>query len=162
MSLLTRSIENYKRPQEEVNTLMNLARDKFRRLITEADRFAEAGVRVKVVGNVALLPADLQELIREAERLTSANSKAVLNIAFSYTSRDEMTSAVRRLSRAVKQGHIKETDISPQLIERQVNYIHTVLSRYFMIVIKINFTIWVKFYIQVHPYPQAWLPSGKK
>jgi len=112
------SIENYKRPQEEVNTLMNLARDKFRRLITEADRFADAGVRVKVVGNVALLPADLQELIREAERLTSANSKAVLNIAFSYTSRDEMTSAVRRLSRAVKQGHIKETDISPQLIER--------------------------------------------
>jgi len=112
------SIENYKRPQAEVDTLMNLARDKFRRLIAEAGRFAEAGVRVKVLGNVALLPADLQELIRESERLTSANAKAVLNIAFSYTSRDEMTSAVRRLSKAVKQGHIKESDISPQLIER--------------------------------------------
>ena len=42
---------------------MNLARDKFRRLIGEADRFAEAGVRVKVLGNVSLLPQDLRDLI---------------------------------------------------------------------------------------------------
>ena len=57
------SIENYKRPKAEVDTLMNLARDKFRRLIGEADRFAEAGVRVKVLGNVSLLPQDLRDLI---------------------------------------------------------------------------------------------------
>lgn len=112
------SIENYKRPKAEVDTLMNLARDKFRRLIGEADRFAEAGVRVKVLGNVSLLPHDLRDLIDEATRLTASNSKAVLNIAFSYTSRDEMTWAVKRLSRAVKQGHIRESDISPSLIER--------------------------------------------
>lgn len=112
------SIENYKRPKAEVDTLMNLARDKFRRLIGEADRFAEAGVRVKVLGNVSLLPQDLRDLIDEATRLTAANTKAVLNIAFSYTSRDEMTWAVKRLSRAVKQGHILESDISPSLIER--------------------------------------------
>ena len=57
-------------------------------------------------------------MIDEATRLTAANTKAVLNIAFSYTSRDEMTWAVKRLSRAVKQGHILESDISPSLIER--------------------------------------------
>lgn len=112
------SIENFKRPAAEVETLMNLARDKFRRLIGEADRFAEAGVRVRVLGNVDLLPADLQELIAQATQLTAANSKATLNIAFSYTSRDEMTRAVQRLSRAVQQGHILKSDINPQLVER--------------------------------------------
>jgi len=112
------SIENYKRPQAEVDTLMNLARDKFRRLIGEADRFAEAGVRVCVLGNVGLLPDDLQDLIAQAEQLTKANSKATLNIAFSYTSRDEMTRAVRRLGQAVQQGHIFQSDINPHLVER--------------------------------------------
>jgi len=112
------SIENYKRPQAEVETLMNLARDKFRRLIGEADRFAEAGVRVKVLGNMTLLPADLRDLIAQAEQLTKANSKATLNIAFSYTSRDEMTRAVRRAAQAVQQGHILQSDINPHLVER--------------------------------------------
>ena len=57
------SIENYKRPSEEVDSLLNLARDKFRRLIKEADRFAKEGVRVNVIGNLSLLPSDLQALI---------------------------------------------------------------------------------------------------
>lgn len=112
------SIENYKRPQEEVDTLMNLARDKFRRLIDEADRLAEAGVRVNVLGNLSLLPKDLQDLVYEASRVTAANSKATLNIAISYTSRDEMTNAVRKVSEAVKDGLIDETDITADLIER--------------------------------------------
>jgi len=112
------SIENYKRPQEEVDTLMNLARDKFRRLINESDRLSEAGVRVKVLGNVTLLPKDLQELVHQAERITAPNSKATLNIAISYTSREEMTQAVRKLSEAAKQGVIDESDISNDLIER--------------------------------------------
>ena len=98
------SIENYKRPTEEVESLLNLARDKFRRLITEADRFAEEGVRVNVIGNLALLPMDLQALILQAMELTSKNKGATLNVAFSYTSRDEMTNAVKILVNAVDKG----------------------------------------------------------
>ena len=97
---------------------MNLARDKFRRLINDSDKFAEAGVRVNVIGNLGLLPQDLQELIKEAMKVTSSNSKAILNIAISYTSREEMTSAVRHLAQAVSQGELEESDISSDLIER--------------------------------------------
>ena len=106
------SIENYKRPSEEVDSLLNLARDKFRRLIKEADRFAKEGVRVNVIGNLSLLPSDLQSLIFQAMEVTSKNEKAILNVAFSYTSRDEMTHAVKVLANAVDTGNsILKTDL---------------------------------------------------
>ena len=98
------SIENYKRPGGEVESLLNLARDKFRRLIKEAQRFADEGVRVNVIGNLTLLPPDLQQLIQRAMEVTSKNKRATLNVAFSYTSREEMTNAVKTLSNAVKKG----------------------------------------------------------
>ena len=98
------SIENYKRPGGEVESLLNLARDKFRRLIKEAQRFADEGVRVNVIGNLTLLPPDLQQLIQRAMEVTSKNKRATLNVAFSYTSREEMTNAVKTLSNAVYKG----------------------------------------------------------
>jgi len=112
------SIENYKRPSEEVDSLLNLARDKFRRLIKEADRFAKEGVRVNVIGNLSLLPSDLQALIFQAMEVTSKNEKATLNVAFSYTSRDEMTHAVKVLANAVDTGYLEVEDINVDLIER--------------------------------------------
>jgi undecaprenyl diphosphate synthase len=52
------SIDNFKRPQKEVDGLLKLAREKFERLIDEKERLAEHGVRVKVIGNLNLLPKD--------------------------------------------------------------------------------------------------------
>ena len=104
------SIENFKRPPEEVEGLLNLARDKFRCLINEADRFAKEGIRVNVIGNLSLLPNDLQDLIFQAMESTSKNEKATLNVAFSYTSRDEMTKAVKILANAVNEGIINRDD----------------------------------------------------
>ena len=85
------SIENFKRPEDEVSALMDLATDKFRRLLDERDKLREHGVRVKVIGDTARLPAELRSLIASAEAATEANTRRTLNVAFSYTSRDEMT-----------------------------------------------------------------------
>ena len=112
------SIENYKRPQEEVDGLLNLAREKFRRLIKEADKIMAAGIRINVIGNVSLLPKDLQDLILQSMECTKANRKAVLNVAFSYTSRDEMTNVVRTLSQAAAKSYLEADDIDIDLIER--------------------------------------------
>ena len=70
---------------------MDLAREKFKRIVAEKDRLAEHGVRVRVIGNSSLLPQDLQDLIRQTEEITKDNNERILNVAFSYTSREEMT-----------------------------------------------------------------------
>ncbi|XP_053967807.1 dehydrodolichyl diphosphate synthase complex subunit DHDDS [Anastrepha obliqua] len=109
------SIENYKRSEEEVNDLLDLAREKFRKILLEEQKLNEHGVRIRVIGNINLLPEDLQLLIAKAMMLTEHNDKLFLNIAFSYTSRDEITQAVETI---VKLGEgLEPEDISQRLIE---------------------------------------------
>lgn len=112
------SIENFKRPQSEVDELLKLAQEKFERLIEEKDRLAEHGVRVNVIGNLSLLPTDMQLLVEKATSLTRKNQRCVLNVAFSYTSREEVCSAVKKVSKAVEEGILKPNDINESVLER--------------------------------------------
>ena len=66
---------------------------------------------------MALLPEDMQELIAEVHRITENNSGSTLNVCFSYTSRDEMTHAVREAVALVERKQIKREDIDAQLID---------------------------------------------
>ncbi|KAK7871918.1 hypothetical protein R5R35_009723 [Gryllus longicercus] len=112
------SIENFKRSTEEVNELMDLARDKFKRLLDEREKLMDHGVSVRVIGNLALLPEDLRQLMSEAMILTKDNNKAFLNIAFAYTSRDEITSAIKSLVAGVEKKIILPEDISKHVISQ--------------------------------------------
>lgn len=112
------SIENFKRSQAEVDTLMQLARDKFARLMEEKDRLHERGICIRIIGNWSLLPADLQQSMAEATLLTKDNKRAVLNVAFAYTSRDEITNSVAAVVDGVKRGELDSGDISDDLIRR--------------------------------------------
>ncbi|EDW31055.1 GL15247 [Drosophila persimilis] len=110
------SIENFKRSSEEVEGLFNLARDKFAKLLKETDRLNQHGIRIRVIGNIGLLPLDLQELVATAMLSTEVNDKLFLNVAFSYTSRDEITQA---LETVLQQGNsfISGSNISERLLE---------------------------------------------
>lgn len=109
------SIENFKRSDEEVNDLLDLAREKFQNIINDEAKLNEHGVRIMVIGNLSLLPEDLQKLIAKAMIITEHNYKLFLNIAFSYTSRDEMTQSVETI---LKLGdELKPEDINERLIE---------------------------------------------
>ena len=68
------SIENFKRSKEEVDGLMKLACDKFEQLLNETERLAEHGVRVRVIGNLTLLPDKLANFASKA-MLATANNK---------------------------------------------------------------------------------------
>lgn len=57
------------------------------------------GVCIRVLGNLELLPRDVLEAIARAVNFTRNNDRAFLNVCFSYTSRHEMTEAIRRLAR---------------------------------------------------------------
>ncbi|XP_030566136.1 dehydrodolichyl diphosphate synthase complex subunit DHDDS [Drosophila novamexicana] len=113
------SIENFKRSNEEVEGLFNLARDKFSKLLEEASRLDEHGIRIRVIGNLLLLPADLQRLIATAMLRTERNDKLFLNVAFAYTSRDEITQAVEAVLRDDEQADdpLQPTDINERLLE---------------------------------------------
>lgn len=111
------SIENFKRSQEEVDTLMGLAREKFARLMDERDKMMEKGIRIRVIGNFQLLPKDLQKSIAEAMLMTQGNDKSTLNVAFAYTSRDEITNSIQTIMKGVADNELTKDDLHHSLID---------------------------------------------
>lgn len=79
------SIENFKRTEDEVSSLMDLAREKFKKLLEEKDKLMEEGVSIKVIGDLSRVPEDLLELFAKAISMTKNNTRAKLTVAFSYT-----------------------------------------------------------------------------
>uniref|UniRef100_UPI00398F2379 dehydrodolichyl diphosphate synthase complex subunit DHDDS isoform X1 n=2 Tax=Pristiophorus japonicus TaxID=55135 RepID=UPI00398F2379 len=112
------SIENFKRSKEEVDGLMELARQKFTRLLEEQENLKKHGVCIRVLGNLTLLPVDIQELIAQAVLATQSYNKCFLNVCFAYTSRHEITSAVREMALGVEEGLLRPSDLSEPLLGR--------------------------------------------
>jgi undecaprenyl diphosphate synthase len=111
------SIENFKRSQEEVDTLMSLAREKFSKLMEEKEKLIEKGVKIRVIGNVKMLPKDLQKSIADAMLMTKDNDKSILNVAFAYTSRDEITNSIQTICKGVEDEDLKHEDLNHSLID---------------------------------------------
>lgn len=112
------SIENFKRSQEEVDGIFDLARDKFRRLLSEKEKLMELGIRIEVIGNWNMFPKDIIENIAEAMTETRHNNRAVLSVAFAYTSRDEITHSIETILTGVDRQEVDTTDITEELISR--------------------------------------------
>ncbi|TFK62920.1 dehydrodolichyl diphosphate synthetase [Pluteus cervinus] len=90
------SIENFKRPKEEVDALMELAEQKLLELCQKGSLLDEHGVRLNVLGRTELFPQSLQNVIKQAEEMTRHNDRAILNLCMPYTSRDEISTAVEK------------------------------------------------------------------
>ncbi|XP_044290996.1 dehydrodolichyl diphosphate synthase complex subunit DHDDS [Varanus komodoensis] len=112
------SIENFKRPQEEVDGLMELARQKFTRLLEEQENLEKHGVCVRIVGDLPLLPQDIQELIAKVVLATKHFNTCFLNIGFAYTSREEISNAVKEMAWGVEEGLLQPSDVSESLIDK--------------------------------------------
>ncbi|XP_005806544.1 dehydrodolichyl diphosphate synthase complex subunit DHDDS [Xiphophorus maculatus] len=110
------SIENFKRSKEEVDGLLDLARQKFERLLEEQENLEKHGVCIRVLGDLNMLPLDLQQVIAKAVVMTKNHNKCFLNVCFAYTSRYEITNAVREMAWGVEQGLIKASDVSEALL----------------------------------------------
>lgn len=112
------SIENFKRSKNEVDGLMELARQKFTRLMEEQEKLEKHGVCIRVLGDLQLLPLDLQELIAKAVQATHNYSKCFLNVCFAYTSRHEISNAVKEMAWGVEQGLLDPSDVSESLLDK--------------------------------------------
>ena len=90
------SIENFKRSRYEVDALMGMAKTKLQQLSQHGDILERYGAHIRVLGERSLLKPDVLEVVDRAVEMASKNSgKCVLNVCFPYTSREEMTTAVR-------------------------------------------------------------------
>lgn len=113
------STENWGRPTEEVEFLMLLFERVLRRELKE---MMEEDVRIRFVGNLAVLPNSLQSEISKAVEATSNNQGIQFTIATNYGGRQEIVNACKQIAQQIQTGQIAPDDIDESVFER---YLYT-------------------------------------
>jgi undecaprenyl diphosphate synthase len=108
LTLFAFSSENWRRPAEEVGSLMSLFMDALDREVADLHK---NGVRIRFIGDRHQLSVKLQARMSEAEHMTAPNSRLRLQVAVSYGGRWDIVSAARHLARAVASGSMRAEDI---------------------------------------------------
>ena len=107
------STENWKRPKEEVDYLMNLLLSYLR----DAEKtLAGENVVIRAIGSRKELSEEIQEQIIKTEKFTAKNTGIIMNIAVNYGSREEITTALKNILKKAENGEINAEDINPELI----------------------------------------------
>jgi len=119
LTLYAFSSENFNRPQKEVERLMELFRKKFLQIMKEP-MIHKKEVKIRAIGRMSLLPADVRKAIDKAEKATKDYDKKILQIAIGYGGRMEMIDAVKSIAKEVKENKIGVDDISEEYFEKHL------------------------------------------
>ncbi|BDR60633.1 isoprenyl transferase [Lactobacillus xylocopicola] len=117
LSLYAFSTENWARPKEEVAYLMNLPVRFFDKFMPT---LMENKVKVNIMGYLDDLPRKTHQVVERAMAQTAENKGLVLNFAFNYGARDEITSAVKALAKMVETGEISSEQVDEQMISERL------------------------------------------
>jgi tritrans,polycis-undecaprenyl-diphosphate synthase [geranylgeranyl-diphosphate specific] len=123
VTLYTFSTENFRRSPEEIEEIMRIAEEKFRKLLTD-ERIHRNKVHVKVIGRVNLLPESLQQLIADVEKATENYNNQFLNFAFAYGGRAEIVDAAKVIAEKVRDGELKVEDVDETTFEKYLYTAH--------------------------------------
>lgn len=117
LTLYTFSTENWKRPKDEVSTLMRLLLNSLKDRVNELN---DNDIRLTTIGDMSSLPTAVQkQLYADIER-TKNNKKMILNLALSYSGRWELLEAIKEIASAASQGQIKIDDITENLVSKKL------------------------------------------
>ncbi len=112
LTLYAFSTENWNRPKDEVDALMDLL---VRTVLDEVEELNEKGVRLHAIGDLESLPQNCRTILLQAIELTRGNTRITLTLALSYSARWEITQMVRRVAAQAATG-----TLDPQKIDEQV------------------------------------------
>jgi undecaprenyl diphosphate synthase len=111
------STENWGRPQEEVDALMELF---CKSVMAETPELVAQGVQVRFIGRRDRFSEKVCEHLTRIESDTAAGQTLTLVLAFDYSSRDEITAAVRALAQRVAKGELQPEEIDEPMIARSL------------------------------------------
>lgn len=109
------STENWRRPQDEVESIMNLLRQYLKESLAD---FQQENIVVRFIGNRDELAQDIRDLIEEAEESTAHKTGMTLNIALNYGGQQEITAAACALAQKVADGELRPDEIDEKMLEQ--------------------------------------------
>ena len=118
LTLYTFSTENWNRPKEEVDGLMNLFA---KTIANEIEELHKNKVKINFIGNTNLLPSFAKEALLSASKYTENNTGIVLTLALSYSSRWEILEATKQIALEVKNGNLSPEEITEEVFSSKLS-----------------------------------------
>ena len=157
LTLYAFSVENWNRPQDEVDTLMKyLARF----LKNEIGELTRNNVRLEVIGQIYRLPEFVQEQLKKTQAALAKHNGLTLILALSYGGRQEIVEGVRAIASKVKAGRLEPAEVTEQVISQHL-YTHQypdpdLLIRTSGELRVSNFLLWQISYAEFVVTPRLW------
>jgi undecaprenyl diphosphate synthase len=157
LTLYAFSTENWNRPQQEVNALMEIL---VKTITKETATLMKHQIRLNAIGDLTSLPPACYQELMEAMEKTSTNARCTLTLALSYSSRWELTEAVKTVAKKVQAGELAPEDINEQLLS---NHLTTIGLPDPELMIRTsgelrlsNFMMWQLAYTELYFTPKLW------
>jgi undecaprenyl diphosphate synthase len=115
LTLYAFSIENWRRPTDEVNALMGLLKEYLQK---ECNEMVQNNIRLNAIGHIEDLPLDVQNTLRETMKKTEHCDQMTLNLALSYGGRSEILHAVQGILSDFQKGKIKKEEVTIPLFSQ--------------------------------------------
>lgn len=119
LTLYAFSTENWNRPKEEVEGLMDLL---IRTIAGETEELNQSGVRLMSIGNIDGLPDGCREELLKAQEITSKNNEINLVLALNYSSKWEISNAIQKIAAKIEKGELNSSEINEKTLD---NYLST-------------------------------------
>ena len=113
LTLFSFSTENWSRPKEEVEALMDLL---VQTIVAETGLMMKKNVRLNAIGDLESLPKSTYDKLVEVMQQTSANTGLTVNLALSYSGQWELTKAAQRIAQKVSEGKLSPGEITQQTL----------------------------------------------
>lgn len=110
------STENWKRPEDEVHSILNLLRN----YLDEVDMYREENIRIRFLGDLSVFEPDIQKRMQEIREESAVNTGLTLNLAINYGGRNELVHAAQILAAKVKAGELEPEEITEQVITQNL------------------------------------------
>jgi len=157
LTLYAFSIENWQRPASEVNALMRLLKNY---LLKERENLLKNEIQLRAIGDLYHLPDNVRETLFQIIEDTKSGDKMNLILALSYGSRREIVNAALLIARDIREGKLKEEDVTPEVFSR---YLTTspfpdpdLLIRTSGELRLSNFLLWQLAYTELYITPTLW------
>ena len=163
LTLYAFSTENWNRPKREVDLLMNLLVTSLKK---ELKLLQDNNIRLQTIGNIEDLPKKAQKELREVINKTANNNHLILNLAISYSAKEEIVNAFKNISKKIVNNQLSIKEIDENIIN---NHLYTRNLPDVDLVIRTsgekrisNFLLWQIAYAEFYFTPLFWPDFRKK
>jgi len=119
LTLYAFSIQNFNRPKDEFDFLMNVFKENFDKL-KEDKRIFRNKIKINVIGRLWMFPEDVQERMYKIMELTKKHKRYIINFAMAYGGREEVIDAATRIAEQVKTGKLNIKDINEDVFRNNL------------------------------------------